>query len=83
MAKRWGISSDWKFSSETLAGILRFGKERGRGPSSPLTYEDFITLLNTCDQPRKHARKHETTSQAKEGALVDVVSTVHGRNEAF
>ena len=73
MAKHRGIPSVWNFSTETLAGIRRIGKERGRGQNTPLTYEDFVTLLITCDQPRKYAKQYETTAQAKERALVDRV----------
>lgn len=72
-AKRAGIQTNWKYTTETLAGIRRTGKDRGRGQSAPLTYENFITLLNTCDKPRKRARKHETAQQARDRALVDRV----------
>ncbi|MXZ44307.1 MAG: hypothetical protein F4Z01_04925 [Gammaproteobacteria bacterium] len=51
--------------------MRRIGKDRGRGPSTPLSYEDFIKLLNICDQPRIHAIEQETARQTKEWALVD------------
>ena len=73
LSKRVGVQNNWTYASETLAGIRRVGKDRGRGQSTPLTYENFIKLLNTCDQPRKYARKQETAQQAKERALVDRV----------
>lgn len=73
LAQRAGILSDWKYTTEIMAGIRREGRERGRGQSSGLTYEDFITLLNTCDRPRKLARYRESAHRAKERALVDKV----------
>ncbi|MYF37530.1 MAG: tyrosine-type recombinase/integrase [Gammaproteobacteria bacterium] len=73
LAQRVGHQSDWKYAKETLAGIRREGKERGRGQSKGLTYEDFITLLNTAMQPRQYARKHETEAHARKRGLVDKV----------
>ncbi|MCY4129601.1 MAG: tyrosine-type recombinase/integrase [Gammaproteobacteria bacterium] len=73
LAKVAGLETSWKYTSETIAGIRREGRERGRGQSSGLTYEDFITLLNTCDRPRKLTKYRESAHRAKERALVDKV----------
>ena len=73
LARQAGILTGWKYTTETLAGIRRAGKEQGRGQSQGLTYEDFITLLNSAPQPRKYARKQESTHRAKMRGSVDRV----------
>lgn len=58
-------------TKSVLAGIRREGKERGRGQSNALTYEDVIKVLTTCKQRRKHPKKRESLEAAYRRGLVD------------
>lgn len=58
-------------TKSVLAGISREGKERGRGQSDALTYENVIKVLSTCTRQRTHAKKKESFIGAYRRGIVD------------
>ena len=55
-------------SRSVLAGIAREGRQRGRGQSEGLTFEQYDRILDKACEPR---HKYESPEQAMERGLVD------------
>ncbi|MCY3541178.1 MAG: tyrosine-type recombinase/integrase [Gammaproteobacteria bacterium] len=65
VAKLLNLNTGWIHTSETLKGIRREGRERGRGQSRGLTYEDSVRCMNFAEQQRPHETEHRSKKRSK------------------